>query len=264
MRKIITLLTDFGMRDGFVAAMKAVILNINPRVEIVDISHEVPPQDVIGANFILYSCYHYFPKDTIHLCVVDPGVGTKRRVVCVRTENYYFLAPDNGLLSMVLNKEKTKRIVNVSNQRYFLKPISATFHGRDIFASAAAHLSGGLKMEKLGVEVPDLYTLKIAVPTISGRDTLEGEVIHIDRFGNLVTNITNRAFKDFKRQNPYLKEYIKIGKYCITGINKSYSQSKRKELLAIFGSSGLLEISVNCDNAHRILKAQRGDRVFIK
>ena len=209
MSKIITLLTDFGTRDGFVAAMKGVILNINPKIQIVDISHEVPPQDINCANFILYSYYRYFPKGTIHLCVIDPGVGTKRQILCVRTENYYFLAPDNGLLSLVLNEEKVRKIVSLSNRKYFLKPISATFHGRDIFASAAAHLSCGLKMEKLGERVSNLYLLKEAIPTISKRGTsLEGEIIHIDRFGNLVTNITNKVFRDFKKKKSYLKEFI--------------------------------------------------------
>ncbi len=270
MSKIITLLTDFGIRDGFVAAMKAVILNINPRVRIVDISHEVPPQDVNYANFILYSCYRYFPKRTIHLCVVDPGVGTKRRILCVQTKGYYFIVPDNGLLSLTLTEEKVKKIVNLTNRKYFLKPISATFHGRDIFASTAAHLSRGLKMEELGGRVPNLYTPKITTPTICRKDTLGGEIIHIDRFGNLVTNITDKVFRDFtedmlriKKKNSHLKECIKIGKYRITKINKSYSQSERKELLAIFGSLGLLEISVNFGNAHQVLKAKRGDKVKI-
>jgi hypothetical protein len=249
---IITLLTDFGLGDNFVGVMKGVILGINPKTEIVDISHNISPGDTIQAAFLLKSSYLYFPQDAIHLVVVDPGVGTERKIIIAKTEKYYFIGPDNGVLSLALkSEEKIIGIVSVTNQKFFLKPVSSTFHGRDIFAPVAAYLSLGRDIRDFGKLQPDYNLIKFPQPKIiasqaesvkgGGKKSLQGEIIYIDRFGNLITNIQEDNFRKFAGKRNFL---IRLKGKSINKINTSYLETQKDKPLAIFGSSGNLELSV--------------------
>jgi hypothetical protein len=182
------LTTDFGTRDWFVGTMKAVILGIHPRTNVVDITHEIPPGDIRAGAFALLASCRYFPKGTVHAAVVDPGVGSQRRAIAVRTTNGFFVGPDNGVLSWALAREKIKTVRFLENRRYFLEPVSRTFHGRDIFALVAAHLSRGLSATRLGPELKDFVRLPWP-PTTRQRGAVQGEIVHIDHFGNAITNI---------------------------------------------------------------------------
>src|SRR5262245_32283700 len=184
----ITLTTDFGTRDWFVGTMKGVILGIKPRARVVDITHEIAPGDIRGGAFALMASCRYFPKGTLHVAVVDPGVGSRRRAIAVRTANSILIGPDNGVLSWALRGETIQSIRQLENRRYFLEPVSRTFHGRDIFAPVAAHLSRGVALERLGRELHDLVRLPWPEP-VKQREEIRGEIVYIDRFGNAITNI---------------------------------------------------------------------------
>lgn len=259
---MIALLTDFGRKDPYVGVMKGVIYRINPGARIVDLCHEVPPQDIREAAFILNSSYKYFPQGTIHVIVVDPGVGSERKIVCLKTSDYLFLAPDNGVLTFIRRKEKIEKIAEVSNRRYFLEEVSQTFQGRDIFAPVAAHLSQGVELTELGPGISHIRELKIPRVRFSD-ERLEGEVIYIDRFGNLITNIARVDLKGLEERFPDKRVRIVIGGREIRKVNKSYAESKPGELLAILGSSNHLEISLNQGNAQRTLGLGRGEKVLI-
>ncbi|GIU81605.1 MAG: hypothetical protein D6687_07730 [Acidobacteria bacterium] len=250
---VITLLTDFGTKDYFVGAMKGVILSINPNAVIVDISHEIEPQKVASASFVLSNAYHYFPPKTIHVVVVDPGVGSERRAILVETPRYFFVAPDNGLLSFVFeSQDEMLKVYELTNREFFLPEVSRTFHGRDIFAPVAAHLSIGALPEEMGKRIHDPVRLKAAVPQKISERRFVGEVIHIDRFGNLVTNFRNELPKNF---------VLKMGDQLIGKHYKFYSEAKGEELFSIIGSSGFLEISIFQDSAASRLKAFIGQKV---
>ncbi len=257
--RTVALLTDFGLRDHYVGAMKAVIKNINQKAQIIDISHHIPPQDIYEGAFTLYAAYKYFPEGTIFIAVVDPGVGTRRRIACVQTPKYTFLAPDNGLLSLVLRKEKALLAVEVTNPKYFLPHISTTFHGRDIFAPVAGHISKGLKPIKLGKKIDDLYTSSFPNPVIGEKGVLAGEVIHIDHFGNLITNIEHAwaSLLESGLSSIYIKERQ------ITNLSRTYQEGQAGELLALFGSSGHLEVSVNMGSAREVLGCCKGDKLIV-
>lgn len=283
---VITILTDFGIKDGYVGTMKGVILRITPHAQIVDLSEDVAPQDIFEGAFIIFSAYKYFPKGTVHLVVVDPGVGSSRRVICVKTKEYMFVAPDNGILSLVVANEPPEFIIEVTNKRYFLQEISDTFHGRDIFAPIAGHLLHGIKPEDLGNKIATIKKIDMPRPVLSPAGVLTAEIIYIDHFGNLITNIDYDTFENFKisastrpwyrnSTKDYRFDYNKgdltnrklsiiIGEKGITKISKSYSEVAEGGLLAIFGSSGFLEIAANKDNAKRLLKREKGDKVVIK
>jgi hypothetical protein len=261
MRKAtVTLLTDFGLADSYVAAMKGVILNINPSATIVDISHDTPPQDVLHAGYLLFSSYRYFPRGTVHVIVVDPGVGTARKILCLETEDFYFLAPDNGVLTFIVNSVYIKKIVNVTNRDYFLKPLSRTFHGRDIFAPVAAHLSRGISLEKLGRQARQIKKIDLPKPKVTD-EGLQGIIIHIDRFGNLITNISKGDFDKFRRGRPQSEIRIQVKSSKGIDIRDSYACIRKNSPSGIWGSSGMLEISLNQGDASRILKAKRLDKL---
>ncbi|MGR3309514.1 MAG: SAM hydrolase/SAM-dependent halogenase family protein [Candidatus Brocadiales bacterium] len=266
-RPVITLLTDFGTKDSYVGIMKGVISGINPNANIIDLCHEIGPQDVFGGAYVLYSSYKFFPEGTIHVAVVDPGVGTERKIICVKTRDYLFLAPDNGILSLVLTDEKPQLITEVTNQKYFLPEISNTFHGRDIFAPVAAHLSKGTNPLKLGKELTKFKEIELPVPNHSKQGVLKGEVIYIDVFGNLITNIKQDVFLKLVgaiHELPLPEDvFIVAGKKRIRGISRSYADAPVGEAVAIFGSSGYLEISVNLGNAHNVLGLKKGDTVIV-
>ena len=187
---VITLLTDFGDQDAYAGIMKGVIAGINPHATIVDICHSIPPQDIFYGAYLLYTSYKYFPKGTIHVAVVDPSVGSERDIVCTEIHDYLFLTPNNGLLSFIVHEEQPKAIIHVTNNKYFLPSPSNTFHGRDIFAPVAAYLSLGVKPQQLGIKTNHLEQLDIPKPHYKKTGQLEGQIVYIDRFGNLITNIT--------------------------------------------------------------------------
>lgn len=254
------MLTDFGLKDSYIGAMKGVILSINPEAHIIDITHDVEPQSVLKAAFILYTTYSYFPKGTIHLSVVDPGVGTERRPIGISTQNYHFVGPDNGVFGLILSKHKDSEVFELINKTYFREKISQTFHGRDIFAPVAAHLSLGVTLDKIGRVIKDYKRVEIPEPLVTQR-ILEGQIIHRDRFGNLVTNVSHEIFSHFIGHGSF---EIEVGPFKTQALRSAYAEVAAGELLAIFGSTGYLEISENMGNASTQLGLGVGDPVKIK
>ncbi|OGG54118.1 MAG: hypothetical protein A3F84_09970 [Candidatus Handelsmanbacteria bacterium RIFCSPLOWO2_12_FULL_64_10] len=259
MNTIITLTTDFGTRDAYVASMKGVLLTLCPSAALVDITHEVPPQDIQAGAYVLSQACRWFPPGAIHLAVVDPGVGGVRRAIAIRTERYTFIGPDNGLFSRACARERVLEVVQITNRRYALPEISRTFHGRDIFAPAAGHLAQGVPLSALGPPAPDWAQLPDLRPTISG-NVMIGGVIHIDRFGNAVTNVTEPDFRTFVGSGHF---EITVHSLALTALSDSYDAVPPDAPLAIFGSGGELEISVNGGGAGSAFGIQRGDEVRV-
>jgi S-adenosylmethionine hydrolase len=253
---IITLLTDFGTTDYFVGAMKGAILSVNKKAKILDITHEVPPQDVRSAAFTVLNYYRTFPPNTVHLCVVDPGVGSNRRAILVKTKDYFFVSPDNGILSFVFAEEKSFQVFELTNQKYFRSPISQTFHGRDIFAPVAAYLSAGITPIEIGREVTDFVRFEMSNPQrINDKETI-GEIIHIDRFGNLITNL--------KAENLPARFVLQINDKRIEKHQKYYAEAERSgTVFSIVGSAGFLEIAAFQDSAKKILGVKTGTRISL-
>jgi len=254
------LLTDFGTKDYFVSSMKGVILSINPRCCLIDISHEVYPQDIREGAFILSNSFSYFPKGTIHLAVVDPGVGSERKPILIETKNYFFVGPDNGLLALAAKQDGVRKVIWLTNKKYFLTHISSTFHGRDIFSPVAGYLSLGIKAKAFGNEIDNWVRLDIKEPIIQGKKLI-GEIIHIDHFGNLISNIDLKRFKKFVGSNEFI---IRIKEIKTLKIKQGYWEGRDREIIAIFGSTGFLEISVKEGSAKNILKANVGDPVILE
>jgi S-adenosylmethionine hydrolase len=263
---IITLLTDFGTEDAYVGVMKGAILSINPSAVVVDVCHYIDPQDLIQAAYLIQSSYRYFPKGTVHIIVVDPGVGGNRSIVAVKLSGHIFLAPDNGVLTLLMDEGEVDAIVCVNNTRYFLNSISRTFHGRDIFAPVGSHISKGVPIEKLGphLGMQDLIRLSIPKPYISDKNELIGTIISIDRFGNCISNINENFLNKFIKSGPEKRLEIKTGKTVIKSLSRSYTDVGSGCPLAIIGSFGYLEIALNCDNAGRQLNVQKGDTITLK
>ena len=267
---VVTLLTDFGTADYFVAAVKGVILTINPLVTIVDITHEIPPQDIEAGAFTLLTCYRDFPAGTIHVAVVDPGVGSTRRAIVVSAGSHYFVGPDNGLFSYILDSEPSHQTLHVTAREYFRETPSTTFHGRDIFAPIAAALSKGVKPAKLGSRIKDEVRLPPLLPVKRKDGKVEGRIIHIDRFGNCITNLTRADLPKTKQTTLLVKRrVIKTFRqfYADDDGSKNKERSKNSstsqlELFAIWGSAGFLELSVNGSSAAKLLHAKRGDTVI--
>ena len=258
---IITLTTDYGWSDPLVAAMKGVILKINPDARIVDISHSVMPYDLLDGALTIGQAYRYYPSKTVHMVVVDPGVGTHRRPLLVSGDQHYFIAPDNGVLSMVYEKETKVMVRHITAEHYFLTPISNTFHGRDIFAPVAAWLTKNWQSASFGEEVTDYVRFSLPKPRASD-NTLRGVVLKVDNFGNLITNMTPEDVPYLISQTKSFK--IVVGTREIHKFAQTYSQGVPGELFAILGSSGFLEISVNKGNAARTLGVQRGAEVTVE
>ena len=256
---LIGLLTDFGTQDSYAGIVKAIIYGLHEDATVVDISHQIAPQNVAEGAYVLWSAYRYFPAGTIFTCIVDPGVGSSRSILAVETERYIFLAPDNGLLDLVVNESKLVRVVTVTNQHFFLSPISNTFHGRDVFAPVAAHLSRGSLVKNLGK--PTFYhSFQHRFITIAQTGLYKGTVLHTDRFGNLITNI---RFDSEVYPNPPVNTTIHFGKQLLR-VSPSYAAVQPGGTLATINSSRLLEISVNCGNAKQLLNAQTGDEVVVE
>jgi S-adenosylmethionine hydrolase len=254
MRKpIVTLTTDFGLRDHYVGAMRGVILGICPQAQIVDISHEVKPFQISEGAFLLAQACSCFPSKTVHVAVVDPGVGSARRPILVEAATQYFVAPDNGVLAMIYAAQPHKARV-ISNQRYFRQPVSRTFHGRDIFAPVAAHLAAGLPAPRLGKRIDDYLRPGFLKPQRTGKRTWAGEILHIDRFGNLVTNFHASDFPDLETRNVSLS----IGPQQVTMVARNYAECASGELFLIVGSTGYVEVSLNRASAARAIACETG------
>jgi S-adenosylmethionine hydrolase len=258
-KAIITLLTDFGTKDHYVASMKGTILSINPRCTLVDITHHVSPHDITEGAFILANAYSSFPKGTIHLSVVDPGVGSPRAPILLETTNYFFIGPDNGLFTFALKKEKVRKGIVLSNPKYFLSHRSTTFHGRDLFAPVAAHLSMGVKPEAFGPRLDSWIEIDFENPRMRGR-ALIGKILHIDAFGNLISNIDSQKLFNHVREDSFV---VRIGKRSIQGLKKAYWEGKKNEPMVLIGSGGFLEVSVREGNAQKALKVKKGNKIEI-
>jgi S-adenosylmethionine hydrolase len=275
MSSIITLTTDFGYDDAYVAAVKGAILSINPEANIIDISHSIKPQNILQAAFILSVAYRYFPKQTIHMAIVDPGVGSERQGIILKTPSSIFVAPDNGILSYIIDDlfsvesctltEQThdlKEIVfkkgleaaAITDPRFWRHPVSPTFHGRDIFAPVAAGLSLGISPYEFGEKINSLHVLSIPKPSLDPEGNLVGRVLHVDRFGNLITNIKSNDL-------PEKDVMIEVAGYCIQSISNYYAQNKG--VMAIVGSSGYLEVSLREGSACDFLGTVVGDEIKV-
>jgi S-adenosyl-L-methionine hydrolase (adenosine-forming) len=258
---IIALMTDFGTRDYYVGAMKGVILQINPKATLVDITHEIGSQDLYHGAFVLRQSLVYFPPGTIFVAVVDPGVGSDRRVLAARYNDRTVLAPDNGLLTLLHRDANLQEIRIVENRRFFASTLSTTFHGRDIFAPVAAHLSRGISMADLGPIASRIEVLNLTRPHIHPDGTIDGEVILIDWFGNLITNVSELDLSAAHSRRPHARVSVKgqvIGPLRIT-----YADVPPGEALAVLGSTRMLEIAVNRGNAAQVLGVKRGDPVHV-
>lgn len=251
----ISLLTDFGLADPYVGIVKGVILGINPRAHLVDITHQVPPGSILDAAFILLQTYAFFPEGTVHLAVVDPGVGGRRRPIAVRTRGHLFVGPDNGLFWPVVHGSPSCRIVDLQEERYFLPKISETFHGRDIFAPVAAHLSLGVDIGLLGPSITDPTPLMIPSPEETDR-LLRGQVMRVDHFGNLITNIREETFRGFLGGG---RAVLRMEKIRIDGIGRTYSDVAPGEATALIGGTGYLEISVHLGRASELEGLAKGE-----
>lgn len=267
-KAVITLTTDFGLDDAYVAAMKGVILDINPDAIIVDISHSVEPQNISQGAFVFSTAYACFPQDTIHLVIVDPGVGGRRRAIILETENAIFVAPDNGILSYVIQASAGKRIFRptlmklppdiqafeITNSKYWRHPVSPSFHGRDVFAPVAAHVSLGKPFNELGRPVASVNVLPLPRPRTDAAGNLVGHILHIDHFGNLITDVTAQDL-------PSGGYSIQVAGHRIGSLSHSYEQGP--DLLAVIGSSGRLEIALKSGNAAHLFGSRLGDELQI-
>ncbi len=263
-RPIITILTDFGLTDGFVGLMKGVILQIEPDAQIVDIAHDLPPFAVSAAAFLNKWAYGYFPQGTVHLCVTDPGVGTERRILILETEGHIFVAPDNGLLTPLIESQESKQIISATNDKYWLDKISNTFHGRDIFSPLAAYLAKGVSPAEMGEEIDDPVLLTIKPLTIT-EDSIVTRVRYIDRFGNLITGLEHDVFNDWSKENGISEKeaLLILPANRIQGISQSFGEKEPGELLAVFGGFDRLEIAVTKGNAAITTGLGIGDSITI-
>ncbi len=263
---VITILTDFGCDDEYAGVMKGVILSVCPSVSIVDITHQIDPQDIVQAAYLIPSFYRFFPKGTVHLIVVDPGVGSERDILAVNHDGHIFIAPDNGVLTLLMNREKSDTIIRICNADYYHQPVSATFHGRDIFAPIGAHIVNGTGLEELGTktDVENLVRLEDLNCRLSETGELVGKIISIDRFGNLITDIDSNTLNDYRQTDPENRLQICIRSHAIVGLSKTYANSDPISPLALMGSRNRLEIAVNGGSAERYFKARKGDVVRVK
>ena len=261
-RPLITLLTDFGERDCFVASMKGVILSINPDVSIVDLSHQIASHQIQEAGYFLKSCYRYFPEGTIHVAVVDPGVGTERRAVLVAAAGSLFVGPDNGLFTEVLEQEVGAKVWQLSNPQYRRETAGSTFDGRDVFAPAAAWLSKGVPPSFFGPLIHDPIRRSVAIP-VWQNELLVGKIVSIDRFGNLISNITARQVREFRAAMEESKVEIHVGTYIINDLVGSYSEGSPQQPSALINSGGYVEIFLQEQSAAAYLQLGVGHDIHL-
>lgn len=261
-QRFITLTTDFGASDHYVGAMKGVVYSINPSARVVDISHAVQSYDLLDGALTIAQAYSYFPADTIHVVVVDPGVGSARRPILARTDKYFFVAPDNGVLSLVLEREERVHVREISSDHYFLQPVSQTFHGRDVFAAVAGWLSKGVEFSNFGNEISDYVRFRTPKPKRIEDGRVQGVVLKVDKFGNVVTNITPQDIPQlFAPEPPQLK--IMVGSHEITRMRTAYAEGAPGEVFGILGSMGFLELSTNRGSAARALEVGKGAEIVV-
>jgi len=261
-RPIITLTTDFGSRDHYVGAMKGVICEINPNAKIVDITHDVPAHDLMGAAFVIRAAFEYFPLNTIHVVVVDPGVGTKRRPILVRSENFYFLGPDNGVFSFVYDVERISQVYELNASHYHRQPVSTTFHGRDIFASCAAYLTKLMQAEDFGEPIEDYVRIQTPKPQAQGRE-VKGIIVHVDTFGNLISNISLADLQRFL-QHAGAKSFRTLVGGKPVGAHAATYGLGQGEVFTVSGSHGMLEIAASQKSAAKLLGVARGQEVLVQ
>ena len=255
-RPIVTLTTDFGLSDHFTGTMKGVILRIAPSAEIIDITHQVSAFEITEAAFVIAEVYRYFPTKTVHLVVIDPGVGTARRPIIAEAAGQFFVAPDNGVLSMIYTREKHK-VRAVTSDKHFLKPVSRTFHGRDVFAPTAAHLAKGAPPPRVGRRIEVYCRLRFAEPQRIGKRVWQGTVLKTDHFGNLITNLHVAEFPTLA-DRPF---QLHCGTVTIDHLNATFAEGAAGEPLVVVGSSGFLEIVANQGSAAKILGCGTGSPV---
>jgi hypothetical protein len=262
---IITLITDFGLDDEYVGLMKGVILSIAPSINLVDITHHIDPQDVVQAAHVVNSSYSYFPEGSVHLVVVDPGVGGKRDVIALQVPGHVFVAPDNGVLTLLFAAETIEALIRVENAQYFLSSISPTFHGRDIIAPVAAHIASGVTVNQIGTDIAlrDIVRLRDLESYRAGNGALVGKIITVDHFGNLITSIDSKQLIEYCEGRSYHDPQIRIGNYTICGLCTTYENAEFQKPLALIGSRGYLEIAVNKDSAEKYFNAKKGDEVIV-
>jgi S-adenosyl-L-methionine hydrolase (adenosine-forming) len=257
--RLITLITDFGYQDPFVGIMKGVIFGINPDARVIDLSHGIPPQDLMAAALVLRHSTRFFPHGTIHVTVVDPGVGTDRRALLVESEGDFFIGPDNGLLGLAIEGREASQIIDLCNDVYHLKPTSGTFHGRDIFAPVAGYLSLGIPPQDFGTRINSFK--RLAWPeVIKAEGAIQGRIVYVDRFGNLITNVQERDLKPLQKE----KVTISTGDLTIRGLSTNYRSGAERGYVALINSWGLLEISLFEGNAQLGSGAKVGDSVQIQ
>jgi S-adenosylmethionine hydrolase len=259
-RPIITLLTDFGAQDYFAGAMKGVILSINPDANIVDISHDIPAQNIQAAAFNLLCCYRDFPAGAIHVAVVDPGVGSDRKPILVECAGQFFVGPDNGIFSWICEREENWRAIHLTRERYFRRPVSKTFHGRDVFAPIAAVLSKGVSANDLGVPLTDIVRLEQLSPKHLPDGSIEGRVIHIDHFGNCVTNLSPR---DLSAEGRPTSWKLLLNNQEVTSFRQNYAEGSIERVFGVVGSAGFWELSARNDSAARILEIECGQTMVL-
>jgi len=260
--RFITLTTDFGPSDHYVGAMKGVVYSINPSAQVVDISHAVSSYDILDGALTIAQAYSYFPPESIHVVVVDPGVGSARRPIVARTEKYLFVAPDNGVLSLVFEREERVHVHEITSEHYFRQPLSQTFHGRDVFAAVAGWISKGVEFANLGNEITDYVRFRLPRPMRVENGAIQGVVLKVDKFGNVVTNISPQdAPQLFAPEPPPFK--ILISKHEITSLKRAYADGAPGEVFGILGSMGFLELSTNRGSAARTLEAGKGTEVVL-
>jgi S-adenosylmethionine hydrolase len=258
---LITLTTDFGVSDHFVGTIKGVILGIAPDARIVDISHSVQPFDVLDGALTISQAYAYFPSGTVHMVVIDPGVGTARRPILATTERHHFVAPDNGVLSLMYDREERLNVREVNAEHYYLQPVSNTFHARDIFSPVAAYLAKGVDPDRFGEEITDFVRFTAPKPK-GGNGNLRGVVLKVDRFGNLITNIAQQDVPSLFQETPPAFK-ITVGKREITEIKNAYALGAPGEVFGILGSMGFLEIAANRASAAQVLGVGKGTEVNV-
>ncbi len=257
MSNIITLTTDFGLKDHYVGTMKGAILSINPKAKLIDVTHNVPAFNVEEGAYLIGSSFFTFPKGTIHIVVVDPGVGSVRRPILVCTDHYYFIAPDNGVLSLVAERDNVKAIYHLDKPKFYLDQLSATFHGRDIFGPIAAYLAKGKSPQKLGTPIKDFNKLDLFTTTQT-KDYISAKVIHIDHFGNVTLGFAFEKYRDLIVNKPF---EIRVKDSVFSTLRETYFDVPQGSPLLLVGSSGFLEVAIHQDSFAMINDIQVGERV---
>jgi S-adenosylmethionine hydrolase len=261
-QRIVTFTTDFGTVEHYVGAMKGVICNINPSVQLVDITNSVQSYDIFEGALAVSQAYSYFPLNTIHMVIVDPGVGSARRPIVAKAGQHIFVAPDNGVLSLVYEREETLSVRHITAEHYFRQPVSNTFHGRDIFAAVAGYLSKGVELAKFGEEINDFVRFLPPRPKLAGIGLWKGIVLKTDKFGNVITNITRNDIPEMFQESPRAFK-MTVGKAEVTKLFPSYADGAQGEFFAVVGSSGFLEVSMNRGSAARAAGAEKGGEVSV-